>query len=342
MIDKTLFTPYVLGRLALASRFVAARLTCNCKSAGPAPSELAPTYHVRCASIGLNLPEATGVAAQAPGCRDTSGLYMPEQIAGWRKIAKAIHAETPSSCTSGMSLVFHSSLAVLQRSTFDHARSNNGPCQRRLCRRVAATPPPNSTNFGASSATIVEPPPMPWPPASTVRKYTMSTAAGANVNIGSTMDFMLELGLSNRPRHQCLRAVPIARIESRVAVRWRLHVGGAAGPSPHGAPRALQPRRLCSCRGGGGRQVGALPWLLILGDLLTLRNPRTYLSLTAAANGSQAARVLQDRWNAKTPQQGTSTSSVDWPTQGNQGLSRSSAAGSCRSAPATPDCGWHQ
>lgn len=93
MSDKTLFEPYALGDLTLANRVVMAPLTRNRAGAGLVPSELAATYYAQRASAGLIITEATQVSAQAQGYQDTPGLYTPEQIAGWRKVTDAVHAE---------------------------------------------------------------------------------------------------------------------------------------------------------------------------------------------------------------------------------------------------------
>ncbi|HEX5805821.1 MAG TPA: alkene reductase [Macromonas sp.] len=93
MTEKTLFEPYALGGLTLANRIVMAPLTRNRAGAGLVPSELAATYYAQRASAGLIITEATQVSAQAQGYQDTPGLYTPEQIAGWRKVTDAVHAQ---------------------------------------------------------------------------------------------------------------------------------------------------------------------------------------------------------------------------------------------------------
>ncbi|MFT0737420.1 alkene reductase [Ralstonia wenshanensis] len=93
MAEKTLFEPYALGGLTLANRIVMAPLTRNRAGAGLVPSELAATYYAQRASAGLIITEATQVSPQAQGYQDTPGLYTPEQIAGWRTVTDAVHAE---------------------------------------------------------------------------------------------------------------------------------------------------------------------------------------------------------------------------------------------------------
>ncbi|APW36373.1 alkene reductase [Rhodoferax koreense] len=93
MSKIALFEPYKLGPLTLANRIVMAPLTRNRAGAGLVPSELAAIYYAQRASAGLIITEATQVSAQAQGYQDTPGLYTPEQIAGWRQVTDAVHAQ---------------------------------------------------------------------------------------------------------------------------------------------------------------------------------------------------------------------------------------------------------
>ncbi|KTB63013.1 N-ethylmaleimide reductase [Pseudomonas viridiflava ICMP 13104] len=93
MSEKALFEPSQLGHLTLANRIVMAPLTRNRAGAGLVPTHLTATYYAQRASAGLIITEATQISAQAQGYQDTPGLYTPEQIAGWRKVTDAVHAE---------------------------------------------------------------------------------------------------------------------------------------------------------------------------------------------------------------------------------------------------------
>lgn len=93
MTEKSLFQPYVLGDLALANRIVMAPLTRNRAGEGLVPSPLAATYYAQRASAGLIIAEATQVSPQAQGYQDTPGLYTPAQIADWRAVTDAVHAQ---------------------------------------------------------------------------------------------------------------------------------------------------------------------------------------------------------------------------------------------------------
>ena len=50
-------------------------------------------YYAQLASAGLIVTEATQISAEGQGYLDTPGLYSDEQIAGWRHVTDAVHAE---------------------------------------------------------------------------------------------------------------------------------------------------------------------------------------------------------------------------------------------------------
>ncbi|AQL38548.1 alkene reductase [Pseudomonas syringae] len=93
MSEKALFEPYALGNLTLTNRIVMAPLTRNRAAAGLVPTDLTATYYAQRASAGLIITEATQISPQAQGYQDTPGLYTPEQIAAWRVVTDAVHAE---------------------------------------------------------------------------------------------------------------------------------------------------------------------------------------------------------------------------------------------------------
>jgi N-ethylmaleimide reductase len=87
-----LFSPYQLGSLTLANRFVMAPLTRNRAGAGEAPTELAAEYYAQRAGAGLIVSEGTQPCAVGQGYPHTPGLFTDEQVAGWRLVADAVHA----------------------------------------------------------------------------------------------------------------------------------------------------------------------------------------------------------------------------------------------------------
>jgi N-ethylmaleimide reductase len=88
-----LFQPYSMGSLALANRIVMAPLTRSRAGAGDVPTPLMATYYAQRASAGLIISEASQISPQGKGYIQTPGIYSAEQIAGWKQITEAVHAE---------------------------------------------------------------------------------------------------------------------------------------------------------------------------------------------------------------------------------------------------------
>jgi N-ethylmaleimide reductase len=88
-----LFDPVRIGDLYLANRIVMAPLTRNRAAPGQVPSELAVEYYRQRASAGMIITEASQVCPAGQGYVDTPGIYSAEQVAGWRRVTDAVHAE---------------------------------------------------------------------------------------------------------------------------------------------------------------------------------------------------------------------------------------------------------
>ena len=89
----TLFDPIRIGELHLANRIVMAPLTRNRAAPGQVPSGLAVEYYRQRASAGLIITEGSPVSPEGQGYVDTPGIYNAEQVAGWRRVTDAVHAE---------------------------------------------------------------------------------------------------------------------------------------------------------------------------------------------------------------------------------------------------------
>jgi 2,4-dienoyl-CoA reductase-like NADH-dependent reductase (Old Yellow Enzyme family) len=90
MIHK-LFTPYELNSLLLKNRMVMAPMT-RCRAGeGDIPTPLMAEYYSQRATAGLIVTEGTPVSPQGRGYLWTPGIHTPEQVAGWRPVAKAVH-----------------------------------------------------------------------------------------------------------------------------------------------------------------------------------------------------------------------------------------------------------
>ena len=91
-MNLSLYTHYPLGPYILKNRIVMAPLTrSRSKQPGNIPSELNAFYYGQRASAGLIISEATQISQQGQGYAWTPGIYTPEQIEGWSKVAAAVH-----------------------------------------------------------------------------------------------------------------------------------------------------------------------------------------------------------------------------------------------------------
>jgi N-ethylmaleimide reductase len=87
-----LFQPYDLGGLPLANRTLMAPMT-RCRAGeGDVPTALMAEYYAQRAGAGLIVTEGVPVSPRARGYLWTPGIYTPEQIAGWKMVADAVHA----------------------------------------------------------------------------------------------------------------------------------------------------------------------------------------------------------------------------------------------------------
>jgi N-ethylmaleimide reductase len=88
-----LFDPLRFGAIATANRIVMAPLTRNRAGAGQTPTPLMATYYEQRATAGLIISEATQISPEGQGYLDTPGIYSAEQVAGWRRVTDAVHAQ---------------------------------------------------------------------------------------------------------------------------------------------------------------------------------------------------------------------------------------------------------
>ena len=87
-----LFEPLTVNSWQLANRLVMAPLTRN-RARGTVPGDLAVDYYSQRAGAGLIITEGSQPSARGQGYLDTPGFHSPEQLAGWRRVADAVHAE---------------------------------------------------------------------------------------------------------------------------------------------------------------------------------------------------------------------------------------------------------
>ncbi|HEX8489157.1 MAG TPA: alkene reductase [Propionibacteriaceae bacterium] len=89
---SAVFESIKVGSWDLPQRFVMAPLTRNRAGQGQVPGDLAATYYGQRAGAGLIITEGTQPSAVGQGYLNTPGIHTPEQVAGWRKVADAVHA----------------------------------------------------------------------------------------------------------------------------------------------------------------------------------------------------------------------------------------------------------
>lgn len=88
----TLFDPVRFGDIELANRIVMAPLTRN-RAPRQVPHDLHVEYYRQRASAGLLITEATQIRPDGQGYFDTPGIHSPEQIAAWKQVTDAVHAQ---------------------------------------------------------------------------------------------------------------------------------------------------------------------------------------------------------------------------------------------------------
>ncbi|MBL3599791.1 MAG: alkene reductase [gamma proteobacterium endosymbiont of Lamellibrachia anaximandri] len=93
MDNIDLFTPLTLGGLTLPNRIVMAPMTRNRAGEDNVPSALNAKYYSQRAAAGLIITEASQISPEAVGYPATPGIHSDEQVAGWRQVTDAVHAE---------------------------------------------------------------------------------------------------------------------------------------------------------------------------------------------------------------------------------------------------------
>lgn len=86
-----LFDSLTAGAWTLPNRLVMAPLTRN-RAKGTVPGDLAVEYYAQRAGAGLIITEGSQPTADGQGYLDTPGFHSEEQLAGWRRVADAVHA----------------------------------------------------------------------------------------------------------------------------------------------------------------------------------------------------------------------------------------------------------
>ena len=85
--------PLTLGRIELAHRLALAPMTRNRANPDGTPGDLAAEYYGQRAALGLVITEGTQPSEDGQGYLTTPGIYTPEHVAGWAKVADAVHEQ---------------------------------------------------------------------------------------------------------------------------------------------------------------------------------------------------------------------------------------------------------
>ena len=93
MADRTIFEPVDLGPNRLANRIVMAPLTRSRATSDGVPKAMHVDYYRQRASAGLIISEATNITVEGRGYAWTPGIYSDEQVAAWKRVTDAVHAE---------------------------------------------------------------------------------------------------------------------------------------------------------------------------------------------------------------------------------------------------------
>src|SRR3954464_9500712 len=86
-----LFSPMTLGDMELSNRLVMAPLTRVRSGRDGVPGPLVVEHYRQRASLGLIVGEGTYPSHAGQGFPGQPGLVTPEQVAGWKNVADAVH-----------------------------------------------------------------------------------------------------------------------------------------------------------------------------------------------------------------------------------------------------------
>ena len=88
-----LFDPVVLGDIELSNRVIMAPMTRSRAGEGDLPNDLHVAYYQQRATAGLIIAEGTQPSLNGKGYCRTPGIHTAEQVAAWRRVTDAVHAE---------------------------------------------------------------------------------------------------------------------------------------------------------------------------------------------------------------------------------------------------------
>ncbi len=90
---RSLWETVKVGRMNLSHRLAMAPMTRSRAQADGTPGDLAATYYAQRAGLGLLISEGTQPSADGQGYSTTPGIHSDAHVAGWKKVADAVHAK---------------------------------------------------------------------------------------------------------------------------------------------------------------------------------------------------------------------------------------------------------
>jgi len=88
-----LFESVRVGRYTLSNRLAMGPMTRSRAHHDGTPGELAAEYYAQRASMGLIVTEGTQPSEDGQGYMTTPGIYTDAHVAGWKRVADAVHAK---------------------------------------------------------------------------------------------------------------------------------------------------------------------------------------------------------------------------------------------------------
>lgn len=90
--NPMIWSPLDVGRMRLPHRLAMAPMTRSRAEPDGTPGPLAAEYYAQRASLGLLISEGTQPSADGQGYLATPGIHSDAHVAGWRRVADAVHA----------------------------------------------------------------------------------------------------------------------------------------------------------------------------------------------------------------------------------------------------------
>lgn len=92
-VRPTIWDPVTIGRMPLPHRLAMAPMTRSRANPDGTPGSLAAEYYAQRAGFGLLISEGTQPSADGQGYVTTPGMYTDAHVAGWRRVASAVHTQ---------------------------------------------------------------------------------------------------------------------------------------------------------------------------------------------------------------------------------------------------------